>query len=199
MPYFTTAELRALPDLVGAETRFPDERLVEAHDWIVAIIERECGTSFIETTVTDERVTGSGVNGLALANPYVRTVTSVTVDDTAYTEPEVEAIVLEAGFLYLDNYSTWPTTTRGNVTVSYTYGYSTTPPADLKQAALRAARNWLLTMDTWSGADTRATSISNEFGNMQLSVPGEGRPTGIPDVDAVIMGWARRVRVPVVA
>jgi hypothetical protein len=67
MPYFTTTELRALPDL----DRFPDARLDEAHDWIVSIIERECDTAFIPTTVTGERLTGSGLDGLRLRNAYV--------------------------------------------------------------------------------------------------------------------------------
>lgn len=196
MPYFTTAELRTLPDIVGQVVRFPDPRLVEAHDWIASIVEREAGTSFIVTTVTGERLTGSGTDGLRLPNPYVRTVTAITVDGTAYTTSEVAAVYVDAGHLYLADGYTWPTTSRGNITVTYTYGYSPTPPADLKQAMLRAARNWLLTMDTWSGADVRSTSISNEFGNIQLSVPGERRPTGIPDVDATIMAWADRVRVP---
>ena len=81
--------------------------------------------------------------------------------------------------------------------MTYTAGYSAAPPADLKQAALRAARNWLLTGDAWSGADTRATSITNDYGNIQLSVASaDGRPTGLPDVDATITAWARRVRVP---
>jgi hypothetical protein len=194
MPYFTTTELRALPDL----DRFPDARLDEAHDWIVSIIERECDTAFIPTTVTGERLTGSGLDGLRLRNAYVQSVTSVSVDGVAYTAPEVAALVVEDGYLYLSG-TTWPTTARGNVTVTYVHGYSTTVPADLKQAALRAARQWLLTMDAWSGKDTRTTTLSTQDGTFQLSVAGEGRPTGVPDVDATIMAWARRVRVPRVA
>ena len=42
MPYFTTAELRDLPDMDAG--RFSDDRLEAAHDWIVSIIERECDT-----------------------------------------------------------------------------------------------------------------------------------------------------------
>lgn len=196
--YFTTDELRDLPDM-GNEDRFPDSRLEAARDWITSLIERECGTSFVETTVTDERLTGSGTDGLRLLNPYVRTVTAVTVDGTSYTQDQIDALLVEDGFLYAADFTTWPATSRGNVLVSYTAGYSTTPPADLKEAAMRGARNWLLTSDAWSGVDARATSLTNDFGNVQISTPGEGRPTGIPDVDATIMAWARRVRVPGVA
>ena len=197
MPYFTTAELRALPDLSDT-SRFPDARLVAAHDWVVAIIERECGTSFIATTVT-ETLNGTGTAALFLSSPYVRSVTSVSVDDVALTAPELADVLIQHGALYYSNGTYWSQATRGNVTVVYTAGYSTAPPADLKEAALRGARNWLLTNDAWSGKDTRATSITNEFGNMQLSVAGPDRPTGLPEVDATIMAWARKVRIPGIA
>ena len=198
MPYFTTAELRALPDMDDA-TRFPDARLVAAHDWIAAIIERECGTSFVEVART-ETVNGSGRDVLFLSDPYVRSVTALSVDGVAATVDEVASIFVQNGALYYSTGAYWPATTRGNVTVSYTSGYATSPPADLKQAALRAARNWVLTTDSWSGVDTRATSITNEYGNVNLAVASaDGRPTGLPDVDATITAWARRVRVPSVS
>ena len=197
MPYFTTAELRALPDLSDT-VRFPDARLVAAHDWIVAIIERECGTSFIATAVT-ETLNGNGQAALFLSSPYVRSVTSVTVDDVALTAPELADVLIQHGALYYSNGTYWSQSTRGNVTVAYTSGYSAAPPADMKEAALRAARNWLLTNDAWSGKDTRTLSITNEFGNMQLSVAGPDRPTGLPEVDATITAWARKVRIPGIA
>lgn len=197
MPYFTTAELRALPDLASTQ-RFPDARLVAAHDWIVAIVERECETSFLYVG-RSERVSGDGTDALRLSDPYARVVTAVTVDDVALTTGEVEDLYLEHGYLYRPAGYLWPTTARGNVTVSYTAGYTNEPPADLKEAMLRGARHWLLTMDGWSGTDERALSISNDYGNITLAAPGEGRPTGLPQVDATIMAWARKVRVPKVA
>lgn len=198
MPYFTTDELRVLPDMADLE-RFPDARLDEAHDWIVGIIEREAETSFIVSTATDEVLSGGGCDSLRLRNAYVRDITAVTVDGVAYDAGQIGGLFQEDGYLYQPLGSSWPTTTRGNVVVTYTYGYSTEPPLDLKQAALRGARWWVLTMDAWSGADSRATSISNDYGNIQISVAGEGRPTGVPDVDATIMAWARKVRIPKVA
>lgn len=188
MPYFTTDELRALPDM-GDSDRFPDDRLEAAHDWIVAIIERECETSFIAREVT-ETVTGTGTTGLALTANYVLSVDAVTVNDVAVTSPAT-TLLARNGSLYYRNGTTWPATPLGNVVVTYTAGYSTEPPADLKEAAMRAARNWLLTTDAWSGKDTRATSITNDYGNINLAVAGPDRPTGLPDVDATIMAWKR--------
>ena len=198
MPYFTTAELRALPDMEDV-LRFPDARLDAAHDWIVSIIERECETAFIVKTATDERRTGGGVDYLRLQNAYVREVTDVTVDSVAYSVDEVAALLVEDGYLYQALGVTWPTTARGNVLVTYTYGWSEEPPADLKEAAMRGARNWLLTQHAWSGVDSRATSISGQDGTFTISTPGEDRPTGWPDVDATIVAWRNRVRVPKVA
>ena len=193
--YFDTTELRALPD-VDDESRFTDAELVAAHDWIVAIIERECETSFIGGSVT-ETLNGSGGSALFLSEPYVQSVESVTVDGVALTSAEIAVLLVQNGAVYYSSGAYWPASARGNITVTYTAGYSAAVPEDLKQAALRAARNWLLTTDAWSGVDTRATSISNEYGNIQLSIASaDGRPTGIPDVDATITAWARRVRVP---
>jgi len=197
MPYFTTAELRALPDM-GDTSRFPDARLVAAHDWIVAIIERECDTSFIPTTVT-ETLNGTGRDGLFLSSPYVRSVTSIAVDDVALSQHEVDTMLVQDGVLYYPTGTYWSAASRGNVTVTYVAGYSETPPGDLKEAALRGARYWLLAMDGWSGIDERSTSISNEYGNINMAVAGPDRPTGLPAVDATIMAWARRVRVPKVS
>lgn len=197
MPYFATAELRALPDL-DDEDRFPDARLDAAHDWIVGIIERECETSFIPTEIT-ETLNGTGTDVLFLSSAYVQSVDDVAVDGVALDVGAVAALLVQRGALYYPTGAYWSAASRGNVTVTYTAGYSTTPPIDLKEAALRAARNWLLTNDAWSGKDTRATSITNEYGNMQLSVAGPDRPTGLPEVDVTIMAWARKVRVPRVA
>lgn len=197
MPYFTTNELRALPDVFDSG-RFTDARLAAAHDWIVSIIERECETSFIPTAVT-ETLNGTDAEALFLSSPYVQSVEAVSIDSVAMVQSDLDALTIQNGVLYQGGGAYWPATNRGNITIEYTGGYSTTVPADLKEAALRAARNWLLTSDAWSGADARATSISNEYGNIAIAVAGPDRPTGLPDVDTTIMAWARRVRVPKVS
>lgn len=194
MPYFTTDELRALPD-VQDPGRFSDERLTAAHDWIASIVERECDTSFIVKTIT-ETLDGDGSVQLPLSDAYARSITSATVDSDVV---DVNTLLLRNGYLrYLDGYTPW-SSALANITVTYTAGYSTEPPPDLKEAMMRGARNWLLTSDAWSGKDSRATSISNDGGTIGLVVAGPDRPTGYPDVDTTIMAWARRVRVPKVS
>jgi hypothetical protein len=194
MPYFTTAELRALPDM-GDTTRYTDARLTAAHDWIAGVIERECQTSFIATAVT-EKLDGSGTDTLILSRPYVLSVTSAFVGGTALTADELSALVLRGGIVYRPTGYTWASG-RANVDITYSAGYSSAPPADLKEAALIGARYHVLTTDGKSGASDRATSITNEFGNIQLSVASaDGRPTGLPEVDATITAWSRITRVP---
>lgn len=197
MPYFTTAELRALPDMEDT-IRFPDARLEAAHDWIVAIIERECETSFIARSIT-EQLNGSGREGLDLSTPYVQSVEAVTVDGVTFTAGDISGLIWQDGYLYQSAGAHWPATSRGNVTVTYTAGYSTEPPGDLKEAALRGARHWLLTMDAWSGVDERTTSMTSDYGTTTVIVADDKHPTGLPFVDATINAWARRVRVPKVA
>lgn len=197
MPYFTRDELRALPDM-GDYDRFSNERLDAAHDWIVAIIERECETSFIPRQVT-VRLNGSGREGLDLLTPYIQSIQSVSVDNLALSTLEVDSMNWQDGYLYQSSGAYWPFTSRGNVTVTYTTGFSVEPPGDLKEAALRGARHWLLTMDGWSGIDERTTSLTSDYGTTTVIVADDKHPTGLPFVDATINAWARRVRVPKVA
>jgi hypothetical protein len=197
MPYFTTEELRALPDMDDV-TRFPDARLVAAHDWIVSIIERECETSFIAREVT-ARLNGPGRDALDLGTPYVLSVDALAVDGADYATDVVSTLLWQDGFLYQSDGAYWPATSRGNITITYTAGYSTEPPGDLKEAALRGARHWLLTMDAWSGVDERTTSMTSDYGTTTVMVADDKHPTGLPFVDATINAWARRVRVPKVS
>lgn len=193
--YFTEDDLRALPDMDNV-SKFSPDRLEAAHDWIAGIVERECETSFVATTVTAEKVTGSGTDSLRLPDAYVRDVTAVTVDGVAYTSGQLDALIVEDGYLYAATGGYWPATSRQNVTVTYTRGWSSEPPPDLKEAMLKGARNWVLTSAAWSGTDSRATAITNEWGNVQISTAANDRPTGLPDVDATIMAWRSKVRVP---
>lgn len=194
--YFTTGQLRARPDLESTST-YPDSALSSAHDWVVGIIERETGTSFIPRAVTDV-LSGDDADRdgrLSLSRGWVLSLTSVAVDGVALTAPELADCVVDGGGL-LWRRSGWTghapwSSGRANVTVVYSAGYSAACPPSLQEAALDAARWWLLT--TWgkSGMPDRATSITNEFGNVQLATPDAARRrwTGLPAFDAELAGW----------
>lgn len=183
MPYFTTAELRAEPDMSDA-TAYPDALLERAHDWIAAIITSHCGT-FASENVT-EILDGDDTGVLVLSSPRVLSVTSATVDDVALTPSEVSDLIVRSyGVVERPDGYTWATGV-GNISITYVAGYATDVPADLKEAALQAARAWVLTRASNAGIDDRRTSVTTEFGTVSYVIAGENRPTGYPEVDATL-------------
>jgi hypothetical protein len=189
--YFTLAELRALPDVSDA-TRYTDARCLAAAAYITAIIERECNTSFISRAVTDETHDG-GCYEIFLNKPWVLSITSATENGTTVTD----TLRYKSGAVR--RYATGSYTPRpwlqgfDNVKVTYAAGYSATPPSDIKDAAMQGTRARLLTMDSQAGIEDRRTSLSTDAGTIGFVIAGEDRPTGYPEVDAVILGWKKRL------
>lgn len=200
MSYFTTDEFRQLMPDMKNEPAYPDELVELARDSIEALIEQLAGTSFITRTIT-ETVDGSPY-GIVLKSAYPVAITSVTIDgvlETGYTYTFTNG-VLERNITGSYLPTSW-VTGRRNITVVYTAGYSTAPPADLKLAAMEAVRDKVMRLKENSGAaSSRATSISNEMGGTtQFLVASSDHPTGLPHVDATIMRWVDYVRVPSIA
>lgn len=191
LSYFTLPELRALPQVSDAVT-YTDARCTAAGEYIEAVIERAVGTSFVERTVTAE-VHDGGTYGIVLDSSHALSITSATEDGVAVTD----TLSVKGGLLYrfaagATSPTRWARGTR-NVTVTYKAGYSTTPPADVKEAALKGTRAHLLATNSNAGVDDRRTSMNTELGTIQYVIAGEDRPTGYPEVDAVIMGWKSRL------
>lgn len=191
--YFTLAEFRAMPDMSDT-TKYPEAAVLAAAAYITAIIERECGTSFIGRTVTGELCDG-GNYGVVLSRPFVVSVTSATQDGVAVTDSlRVSGGVVQRFAAGSYTQTQW-SSGFGNVAVTYVAGYSSTPPADIKSAAMQGTRARLLEIASTSGVDDRRTSLSTEMGTVSFVIAGEGRPTGYPVVDEVIMGWKRKLDV----
>lgn len=192
LEYFTLEELNALPNMT--EGRYSTARKEAAAAWAVGIIEREVETSFIARTVTDEIHDGGG-NALVLDTPHVLSVTSATENGVAVTD------TLKVRNGVVRRYGSATATTPGrwadgiqNIAVTYEAGYSETVPPDVKEAALQATRWRLLATNSNSELNARQTSITNEMGGtVNFATAGPDRPTGYPDVDAVILGWKRRL------
>lgn len=190
--YFTEAELRALPDMSGETS----ERIAGAAAWAVGVIEREVGTSFTARTVTGE-IHDGGTDAIVLDSPFVLSVTSATEDGDAVTDTlRVRGGVLRR-FSGASSFTpvSWATGC-GNVAVTYESGYSAAPPADIKEAALQATRWHLLEGRASNVTAPRQTSSTNDMGGtVSYAVAGPDRPTGYPEVDAVIVGWRDRLDV----
>ena len=191
--YFTLAEFRLLPDTSNA-TKYPDALVLDAAAYVTAILEREVGTSFISRTVTGE-IHDGGTCEIVLRAPFVLSVTSatengVTVTDTLRAQSGVLRRFATAGYS-----PGWWSTGTGNVAVTYAAGYSAAPPADIKSAVMQGTRARLMDTSATAGINDRRTSMTNESGTVSFVIAGEGRPTGYPVVDEVIMGWKRKLDV----
>lgn len=190
--YFEVAELRSanLP-----ASKFTTVQLAGARTWITDLIDRECGTSFV-SRYHRAALDGSGVSALALPAPYVRRLLAVTVDDVALTAPQLAALTLDLDSV---EFLTGWTVGIANVDVAYVAGWGSAeePPTDLREAAIEAATNKLLASNT--DTPSRARSITNEFGSFSLGYAGKDHPTGYDSVDATIVAWRNRVRIPACA
>ena len=192
--YFTLAELRALPDMSNT-TKYPEARVEAAAAAIVGVIEAEVGTSFITRVVVDEVHDGSCP--IILDDVWATTVLSATEDGDTITD----SLTIKGGVVrrYSGTVAQSWTEGFGNVLVTYEAGYSSAPPADIKRAALKATRLELLSSADTSSANARRTSLSGEMGTESWVVAGENRPTGYPEVDAVILRWKCKLNGPSVA
>jgi hypothetical protein len=186
--YFTLAELRALPDCSGST--FTDAQINAAAAHFVDIVEREVGFPMISRTLVESY--DGGRYEIFLRSPLVVSVTSATENGTTVTDT---LRVTPSGIL--TRYASASTFTPkawlpgyGNVTVTYVAG-KTACPDDVKGAVMWATRDRLLSQTDQSGIDVRRTTVNNDFGTTTYVLPGEKRPTGFPELDAIIASHKR--------
>ena len=196
LTYFSLAELRALPDM-DDETLYPDDVCTAAGEAVEADIENFVGTSFVARTVTDEAHDG-GCWEIPLDSPFVLADTAPTATEGGVAVTDF--LFVRSGVLrrLTSQYASSPVRWAdgfGNVEVTYAAGYSEAPPANVKQAALAATRYRLITSAPDASMNGRAESIQNDFGNVRLSIADKDHPFGLPEVDAVLIGWRDRLDV----
>lgn len=180
--YFTLAEFRALPDMESAD----EGKVLAIAAYFTAIVERETGRCFVPRTIT-ETLSGGWASAIVLKRADVVSVTTLIVDGSSVGTGTVAA---GAGVLrYLDG-TRWSNAAPDNVTVTYSAG-DAAPPADIKDAVMWATRDRLLAQGDQNDVDIRKTSITTEYGTTSYVLPGENRPTGYPDLDALIASYKR--------
>ncbi len=186
--YFTLAEFRELPDM--GEARFTDARIEVVAAAATATIERVVGTSFVARSQT-ATLDGTGGTTLPLPHAYVLSLTALSFSGTAQTVGDFG--VLPGGVVYATSGAAFPSGSR-NIVATYDAGYSSTPPADIKDAAMWATRARLLETNSASVMNDRRSSVTDATGGTTTFViPGEDRPFGYPLVDAVVLGWRSRL------
>jgi hypothetical protein len=183
---FGVAELQAR--LTAGQ--FTTAQVVEMRTTVEMEIESACGCAFAPRYAL-ETLNGNGGTSIML-RPLVTSVRTATVTGTAFTVADLAALTISTtGSVYSPRAWTCGT---GNVLIGYEHGFQDTP-AGIRQAALILAKTWLTGQR--SPIDDRAlTFSSNDGGSYSLAVPGRnGSHFGVPEVDAVIDRYDRRVEV----
>lgn len=181
--YFTLDEFQALPNC----GQFDETDVLAAAAFFTEIVEREIGEPFVKRTVT-ETLDGRGTDSLVLGSPYV-TLTSVAVGGSSV---DVSGLTATSGVLRYSGYggTAWAVG-ASNVVVTYQAGRWTEPPADIKDAVMWATRDRLMAHGDQNDVDVRRTSMTNDYGTTNYVLPGEKRPTGYPELDALIASYVR--------
>lgn len=180
--YASLAEIRAL-DALSNTSKYPTAKLEAARMQAEDRFEDATGVAWVPRYYR-ETLVGDNTTTLLLTWPKPRTVTAVSIDGTAASDLTLFSLY-PTGVIERKSDVRWPvgSTSTGNVVVAYTHGYDQ-PSEDIRQAFLTYVR--YLVLDTTSRIPDRASSYSTDFGTFQLVTAGFKRPTGLPEVDAVL-------------
>jgi hypothetical protein len=182
MAYAVVADVRALDGLSDAAV-YPDATLQTGIDYATELIDGYTGTSF-EAKAFSVTLDGSGSMRQYVGVLFIRSLTSVTIDGVAQTLSDIvfqpDGVIVHKNGIFLRWW--W----GQNVVVSGTAGVTTTAPERIKWAARTIARDYALNLH--SRIPSRALQLSNEMGQFEVRAQagGPGRPTNLPDVNAVL-------------
>jgi hypothetical protein len=187
--YADLAEIRGL-DALANTSKYSTGRLEQARWQAESRFEAATGVAWVPRH-DREIIAGNNTTIVLLRWPRPRSLIGVSIDGTAAADLTLFRLY-STGQVERTSGATWPTgtTTSGNVIVEYTHGYDS-PPADLKQAFLTYVR--YLVLESTSRIPDRASAFSTEAGTFQLVTAGFNRPTGLPDVDAVLNEYSLKV------
>lgn len=182
--YFTVTEFRALPDMSDATT-YTEAKILNAAAYFTEIVEKELW-AMIPRSFT-ETLDGDWSTSLFLEREAT-SLTSVTVDGTAVS---TSLLTCTSGVVrYKSPGQTFSGAANGNVVVVYVAGEAAVPD-DIKDAVMWATRDRLLAQSDQSGIDVRKTSVNTDFGTTNYILAGERRPTGYPELDAILLRRSR--------
>jgi hypothetical protein len=155
------------------------EQLTEARRWAEEILEQACNVAF-RPRYARETFDGDGSTDLLVPDPGLIEVLTAEIAGVAVTD----FVVDPSGLIYRE--AGWRCGRR-NIELTYLHGFST-PPEDVRRAAVRLARHYLVPDPT--DYDERSSSLSTEFGTYVFTTPGvRGAETSLPEVNAVIQRY----------
>jgi hypothetical protein len=183
---FSIAQLRNRDRAYDDAGKYPDDRLAEVRIEVEDTIEADnaANVAFVprgRRAVID----GHGRRSLPLPDLEAREVYSATVDGVALTQDELDALVVDDGWLWMPAGRCWPAG-KQNVSVHYAHGRDWPDPA-IRRAALTLAREYLAPGDLPGRAS--ATTVGDQ--TFRLTIAGRDGVTGLPEVDAAITQHGR--------
>lgn len=181
--FFTLAQLRAKQGLAGQELAYPNAALADARDIAEDFVEEFCKDAFIEQARRDT-FDGDGSMEIFLPRVNVTGLISCKVDGVVQTI--TGWTVSSAGHLRALSAAFNYNIVGQNVIVEYSVGHKSVP-FDLRNATVELARHLLLT--NTSSIPDRARMMQTEFAMYQLDVASEDKPTGVPNIDAVLIRY----------
>lgn len=191
-PWFSNAELRAQEPSLAQTAAYPADVITTARLYVEAFFERVCHRRFVPGY--DLRwVEGATSTSLVLPHPEVRKVRSAALyNDPAGTSvatltlTELNAIPAAPSGVIARYATTWATRW---VKIGYEHGF-TTPPPDVKRAAMRLTRE-ILNEAKITSPDAAVSWNSTDLGWSAVFVtPGvRGAHTRLPQVNEVLDAW----------
>jgi hypothetical protein len=180
--YVTLPEIRAADSEFTDAARYPDDRLGAARAWFEDKAEEVCGVAFVPR-YGRELHDGDATDSVMLRTRRPRKLLAATLDGVALVLADLK--VYSHGEVRRKDGAAF-TLGDQNVVLAFEHGYDA-PDSDLREAALEAIRHRLLATKT-RGVPDRAVTMTTESGaSFTLGLAGPSRPTGIPEVDAVIL------------
>lgn len=187
--YAELVDIRALEGIFDNSVMYTTAVLELARAGAEAFIEDVTATAWVPRFAR-ERHAGDATSCLVLDHVDPRQLISVTIDGIAVSDLSGFAFTAHGTLEWSAGTFTEPTSTGENVVIEYLHGKDE-PPEDLRRACLRLIRH--LVVATTSRFDERAISVSADGMVTQLATAGRKRPTGLPDVDAILARYTHRL------
>jgi len=181
---FEIADLRAFDPAFADATRYTGPLCRSARAAAEERFEKACRQAFVGRG-RRVRLRSEGNSRLRVADNAVRRLVAGSVDGVPLTAAEVaETVVREWGAFDRPAGKVWPLGSL--VGLHYEHG-APGPTPEISQAVMLLAREYLVR----SSLSSRATVEATDVGFFRVSVAAPDRPTGLPEVDAVIRAVGR--------